>query len=93
MSIRDALLLRNATLATAVGNITARRPSAADVIEMADLAAKDPNRLYAHLVFRHLLDEHGAPVFDSIDGVLNSDGVVVLECAKAIERLYGEGRD
>jgi hypothetical protein len=46
-----------------------------------------------HLVWRHLLDETGAPAFDSIERVLNADGARVLEVGQAIEKLFGEGRD
>jgi hypothetical protein len=93
MTIRDALLLRHATVDTSFGVVTLRRPSAADVIEAMDVSAKAPGHLYAHLVWRHLLDETGAPAFDSLERVLQCDGTRVLEIGRAAERLYAEGRD
>jgi hypothetical protein len=92
MSIKDALALKDATLELSFGAVTLRRPSAADVIEATNVASTDASRLYAHLVWRHLVEE-GKPVFGSIDEVLAADGVRVLEIGKAAERLYGEGRD
>ena len=93
MTIRDALLLRNAAVALSFGEVTLRRPSAADVVEATDVVAKAPNSLYAHLVWRHLLDETGAPAFDSLEQVMRCDGLRVLEIGRAAERLYAEGRD
>lgn len=93
MTIRDALLLRNATVQLSFGAVTLRRPSAADVIEAMDVSTKNPERLYAHFVWRHLLDESGRQAFDSVAAVLEQDGVRVLEIGRACEALYGEGRD
>jgi hypothetical protein len=93
MSIRDALLLRNATAELSFGTVTLRRPSAADVIEAMQVSASTPERLYAHFVWRHLLDESGRQAFDSVERVLEQDGVRVLEIGRACEKLYGEGRD
>jgi hypothetical protein len=47
--------------------------------------------MYAWLVLRHLMED-GAPVFDSVDSVLNADGLVVAEIASVVESLYSEGR-
>lgn len=93
MTIRDALLLRNTFAELSFGAVVLRRPSAADVIEAMDVSTKSPNHLYAHLVWRHLLDETGAPAFDSLERVLQCDGARVLEIGRAAERLYAEGRD
>jgi hypothetical protein len=93
MTIRDALLLRHATAELSFGAVVLRRPSAADVIEAMDVSTKTPSHLYAHLVWRHLLDETGAPAFDSLERVLQCDGARVLEIGRAAERLYAEGRD
>lgn len=90
--IRDALLLKDAKAVLSFGEVTLRRPSAADVIEATEVAARTPNRLYAHLVYRHLV-ENGSPVFSSVDEVMGCDGLRVLEIGKAIDALYGEGRD
>ena len=93
MTIRDALLLRNATATLSFGEVSLRRPSAADVIEAAEVSTKTPERIYAHLVWRHLLDETGKSAFDSLERVLECDGMRVLEIGRAAERLYAEGRD
>lgn len=92
MSIRDALALKDATVELSFATVTLRRPSAADVVEVTQVATTDASRLYAHLVWRHLVED-GKPVFESIDDVLRADGVRVLEIGRAAERLYGEGRD
>jgi len=92
MSIRDALLLKDAKAVLSFGEVTLRRPSAADVVEATEVASRTPNQLYAHLVFRHLV-ENGEQVFSSVEEVLVCDGLRVLEIGKAIDALYGEGRD
>lgn len=90
--IRDALLLRDATVETSFGPVVLRRPSAADVIEATEVALKRPETLYAHLVWRHVMDG-GKPAFESLEQVLQSDGIRVLELGRLVEHLYGEGRD
>lgn len=94
MTIADALILRNVTVDLPCGRaVTLRRPSALDFIEVADLAAKAPSRLYALLCAKHLLDEQGAPVFASVEAALEADGRLVWQIGQAAERLYEEGRD
>lgn len=93
MTIRDALQLKpfSGTLSNGVPFVL-RRPSALDLVEAVEFAAANPNRLHAWFVLRHLM-ENGAPVFASLDEVLQCDAHLVTEIAKAVEQLYGEGRE
>lgn len=94
MSIADALALKNVGTELPNGlKVTLRRPSALDFVEAADLAAKNPSRLYAWFAYRHLLDESGRPVFASLEAALDADGKVIWQIGKACELLYEEGRD
>lgn len=94
MSIADALQLRNVEVDLPCGQrVTLRRPSALDFIEGAEVAAKEPARLYAWLAYRHLLDGFGRPVFATVEAALESDGRIVMQLGKACEVLYEEGRD
>lgn len=93
MSIKDALTLKNwnGTLPNGVA-VELRRPSALDLIEALDMSAKDPQRLSAWMVARHLV-ENGAPVFASVDEALAADAFTVQKISALVERLYAEGRD
>jgi len=90
--IRDILTRKNATIVTSAGTFTATRPSCLDLIEALEVAEKNPKAMQAWFVFRHLVDGNNQ-VFGSIDEVLACDVHLVAELAKAIEGLYGEGRD
>ena len=92
MSIRDALTLKDYSATLPDGTaFTLRRPSALDLVEAVEFSKTSPERMYAWLVLRHLIED-GAPVFDSVDSVLRADGLVVAEIASVAESLYSEGR-
>lgn len=94
MSIADALLRKNLTIALPCGQrVTLRRPSALDFIEAAEMAAKEPARLRAWLVHRHLLGDDGQPLLGSLEAALEADGKLVWEIGGECEKLYEEGRD
>lgn len=94
MSIADALLRKNQTIALPCGRrVTLRRPSALDFIEAADLAAREPARLRAWLVHRHLLGDDGQPVLPTLEAALESDGQLIWSIGGECEKLYEEGRD
>ena len=93
MSIRDALTLRPATYTLTGGMPYAlRRPSALDLIEALEFSAEHPAQMQAWFVWRHLIDDQGA-VFATINDVLNSDALAVVEIATNASALYSEGRD
>lgn len=70
-----------------------RRPSALDIIEALQASKEMPDRMAAWFAWRHLVDEHRAPVFVSIDEALAADGLWIAKIGRMTEELYGEGRD
>lgn len=90
--IRDILTRKNATIVTSAGTFSATRPSCLDLIEAIEVSEKSPRQLHAWFVFRHLVDGNNQ-VFLSVDDVMQCDVHLVAELGKAIEGLYGEGRD
>lgn len=94
MSIADALLRKNLTIALPCGQrVTLRRPSALDFIEAAEMAAREPARLRAFLAHRHVLGEDGQPALPTLEAALEADGRLVWEIGAECEKLYEEGRD
>lgn len=91
-SIRDAFTLRPHVCTIGGHVVTLRRPSALDVLEVLAVSRATPDRVPAWLVLRHLV-ENGQPVFESIEDVLDADGLLVARIAEEAERLYTEGRD
>lgn len=89
MSIKEALLLKNVKVKIDDFEVELRRPSVLDLVEAAN--QKEDN-IAAWLVYNHLL-ENGEKVFSNIDEVYQSDALLVEKIAKAIDGLYGEGRD
>jgi hypothetical protein len=49
--------------------------------------------MLAWFCWRHLLDEAGNPVFDTLEAALAADASVIMRAGQQIEALYGEGRD
>jgi hypothetical protein len=93
MNLRDALLLKDATVQLACGmSATLRRPSALDFIEASEFAAKNPSHVRAWLAHRHLKID-GALAFGTLEDALAADGRLVWEIGGLAERLYEEGRD
>jgi hypothetical protein len=93
MSIRDALILREWRGALPDGTAVAlRRPSALDLVEALEVNQKQPERLGAWMVARHLVED-GKPVFASVDEALAADAFTVQRIAQMVEPLYAEGRD
>lgn len=91
MSIRDALTLKNAVVQIGGQEITLRRPSALDMIDAVE-NSKNEKTFAAWLVKNHLLDD-GKPMFNTLEEVLECDGILVAAIAVEIDKLYGEGRD
>lgn len=70
-----------------------RRPSALDLIEALDIAAREPSRVRVWLVATHALDAAGERLFESMDAALAAPAGIVNAIADEAEKLYGEGRD
>lgn len=92
-SIRDIIKLRNVPSTIDGAPISLRRPSALDLLEGIQFAEKNPQQLLAWFCWRHLLDEAGNPVFDTLEAALAADASVIMRAGQQIEALYGEGRD
>jgi hypothetical protein len=91
MSLRDALALKNVACVIGDFKCQLRRPSVADLAEAQEVLKNTPDKFMGWLVYNHLLEENGEPVFTSIDQVLGSDLQLVELIAVEIEKLYGEG--
>jgi hypothetical protein len=93
MSIREALMLRDWHGALPDGTaVVLRRPSALDLLDALEVNSKQPERLAAWMVARHLVED-GKPVFASVDEALAADAFTVQKIAQMVEPLYAEGRD
>lgn len=92
-SIRDIIKLRNVPSVVEGAPVSLRRPSALDLLEALQFAEKQPQQMLAWFCYRHLLDEAGNPVFDSMEAALAADASVIMRAGQQIEALYGEGRD
>lgn len=89
MSIKDALTLKNSVKEIEGTVFHFRRPSAADMIAAVEESQHKNFTLW--LVFNHLIEVNGTPVFKSVEEVMECDGKMILALASHIDSLYGEG--
>jgi hypothetical protein len=70
-----------------------KRPTVADLLDVLDISAKDPNLVKPWTLHRHLLDGDGVPIFPTVEDARLCPAHFGAEACAAIESLYNEGRD
>lgn len=91
--ISDALRLRPATVAVGAETIAVSRPSVLDMIDALEHSRTSPDTMLPWLVLRHARDAAGAPMFSTLEEVMECDMHAVSALGQGIQRLYEEGRD
>jgi hypothetical protein len=86
-----ALLARPHSVDFRGERIVIRRPRVVDLVAAIDAQGRGTN-MNAWLVLNHVMDGD-KPAFESMDDVLQLDGVAVLELSREIDKLYLEGLD